>query len=259
MSFSADWLALRADADREARDTGLSGELAGLIEDLPSLRVLDLGAGTGANMAALSPVLSAEQHWVLVDSDAALLEQVEPPLGITVTRRSCDLAEDLAPLFDPVPDLVTASAFFDLCGAAWITRLADAVADAGALFYTGLTYDGRENWTPAHPLDAQVLAAFHEDQRRDKGLGPALGPGATTALAEALGARGYEVLTASSDWELNSADHADLIAALAEGSAAAVRPALGDQAQTWCDARRTAATVLIGHQDLLAIPPGWET
>ena len=47
-----------------------------------------------------------------------------------------------------------------------------------------LTYDGREAWAPPHPLDAEVLPAFHRDQGRDKGLGgPALGPAAAETLA----------------------------------------------------------------------------
>ena len=253
--FSADWLALRAAADRRARDPGLARRLGEVFEGRARIRVLDIGAGTGANLRATAPLIGAAQHWVLVDNDPSLMGQVTAPERITFDTCVTDLAGNLEALFDPAPDLVTASAFFDLCGADWLDRFLALVAGSGAAFYTVLTYDGRETWTPAHPLDAEVLAAFHADQRRDKGLGPALGPDAPEALAAMLGAAGCEVQAAPSDWHLTQSGDAALIEALAAGSAAAVAPILGrDRAEDWADARRHAEAVLIGHQDLLALP-----
>ena len=255
MSFSADWLALRAAADRAARDPGLEVRLAALLADRPRpLRILDLGAGTGANLAHLAPRLPGPQGWLLADHDPALLARVAAPEGVAVETRAVDLAPGLGALLDPAPDLVTASAFFDLAGAAWADALVRAVAATGAVFYTVLSYDGREHWAPPHPADAEVLAAFHADQHRDKGLGPALGPDATAHLARAFRAAGYQVETAASDWHLSAPADTPLIRALAEGAAAATRPALGPTADDWLAARGGAERVTIGHQDLLAWP-----
>ncbi len=228
----------------------LQDHLAGIEKP----RVLDLGAGTGANLRALSPILPAEQHWLLIDSDPALLAETSPPSGGTLETRVYDLRGDLQPLFEPAPHLVTASAFFDLCGAEWIDRLVAATAAAGAAFHTVLIYDGRELWEPMHSFNAKVLAAFHRDQRRDKGLGPALGPDAASYLAERFALAGYRVESAASDWLLSSPADAPLIAALAEGAAEAVRSELGDCADTWLHAQRVAERVTIGHQDVLALP-----
>ena len=256
MSFSADWLALRADADRLARNAGLAADLAAWAEGREDLRVLDLGSGTGANLAALASLLPAAQHWVLADSDADLLGQVTPPEGIDVEQRVTDLGSGLGTLFQPAPDLVTASAFFDLCGAGFVDDLVARTGRAGAAFHTVLSYDGREDWSPPHPLDEAVLAAFHADQARDKGLGPALGPKATDYLARAFEAAGYRVTTGASDWQLSAVQDAALIAALARGSADAVAPVLGTEtAQAWHTARARAERIMIGHQDLLALPP----
>lgn len=257
MSFSADWLALRSDADRAARNPELAAELAELVDECTNLRVLDLGAGTGANMAATAPFLTAKQEWTLVDADAELLDLAVPDEGIAATRKVYDLAGNLAPLFDPAPDLVTASAFFDLCGEDWIGSLVEHAASANALVYAVLNYDGIEEWAPAHETDAAVLAAFHQDQRRDKGLGPAAGPDGAEILSQQLKAYGYSVLNGSSKWELSARSDGALIAALAEGSASAVRPRLGSTADTWLAARREAETVTIGHRDILAVPPRW--
>lgn len=254
--FSADWLALRAGADARARDPALLARLADHPGDGP-LRILDLGAGTGANLRALAPLIGAPQHWVLADGDAALLQRAAPAGGATLERRVVDLASGLEALFDPPPDLVTASALLDLCGAAWLNRLAGCAAACGAVLHAALSYDGREAWEPAHPLDSEVLAAFHADQRRDKGLGPALGPDAHGYLAERLRRRGYRVHAAPSDWRLALPADAALIRALADGTAAAVAHALGGaRAGRWRAARAEARGVLIGHRDLLALPPG---
>jgi SAM-dependent methyltransferase len=256
VSFSAEWLALRAEADIRARDPGLAARLSAHFDGRAHVRVLDLGSGTGAMMRAVAPLLGPDQRWLLVDSDPRLLAHAAPPPGVALDRVVADLAGELSPFFDPRPDLVTASAFFDLCAAAWIDRLVRHAAAAGAAVYAVLSYDGRESWAPPHSLDAAVLAAFHADQRRDKGLDAALGPDAAAHLADSLRRAGFEVGAAPSDWRLAPPADAALIRALARDSARAVAPALGRAAAgAWGRAREAAAAVTIGHTDILALPP----
>src|SRR3954469_4512049 len=47
--FSADWLALREPADTQARDVGLTAQLASLPPHRAPARFIDLACGTGAN------------------------------------------------------------------------------------------------------------------------------------------------------------------------------------------------------------------
>jgi len=254
--FAASWLALRREADRRARDPGLAATLAAHLSGRERLTILDLGAGSGANMALTAPLLHGPQHWQLVDNDPTLLAGATPPPGVTAEPVPHDLGAGTAPLLAPRPDLVTASAFFDLAGQPWVQDLAAALAAQRLPLYATLIYDGRERWEPAHPLDGAALSAFHTDQRRDKGLGPALGPDAADALAHALRSHGFEVASAGSDWRLEAPRDAALIEALAGMSAAAIAPELGAaEADAWGTARRRASTVMIGHRDLLALPP----
>ncbi|KMO37910.1 methyltransferase domain-containing protein [Methylobacterium aquaticum] len=274
--FSPDWLALREPADHAARDAGLVAALARVLP--PRLRAVDLGCGTGSNLRALAPHLGSAQDWVLVDHDPALLaaarlrltdwaERAEPageglilhrgPARIAVRFRALDLAADPAAALEEKPDLVTAAALFDLASDAWIATVARAVAQARAVFYTALTYDGEEDWTPPHPDDAAIHAAFLAHQAGDKGFGPAAGPGATDALANAFRAWGYAVESAASPWHLGP-DAEALLHQLAEGTAQAARETgqvAASDAAAWSALRQRPGTrAVIGHRDLLAVP-----
>ncbi|MFH6785209.1 methyltransferase domain-containing protein [Methylobacterium sp. MA0201] len=279
--FSPDWLALREPADHAARDPGLVAALGRALRDRASedpVRVVDLGCGAGSNLRALAAHLGPAQAWTLVDHDPALLAAARARLAawaervaedgdglvlhrggarIAVRFRALDLAADPAAAFDERPDLVTAAALFDLASEGWIAAAAGAVAGCGAVFYTALTYDGQESWTPAHPADAAIHAAFQAHQAGDKGFGPAAGPGATAILAEAFQHYGYAVETAASPWRLGLGE-AVLLRELAEGTARAAaetgRVAIAE-AEAWGALRQAPGTgAVIGHRDLLAVP-----
>lgn len=275
--FSASWLALREPADRRARSAALDQKVAAALAELPEPRIVDLGAGTGASLRALAPCLGPRQHWMLLDNDPALAEAARAELSagadaartdgrdllldlggktVRVSFAAVDLAAEPAAPLAFRPDLVTASAFFDLVSPDWLQRFASAMAHAGCAVHAALTCDGADAWHPPHPADAAVHAAFQRHQGRDKGFGLAAGPKAGAVLMAALQDKGYEVARADSPWRLGPDDRA-LIAALAEGTAAAVRET-GEMSEetlaAWEAARRSASACRIGHVDLFARP-----
>ena len=248
--FAAEWLALRAPADTAARDGALLHAAAAFAGDG---LISDIGGGSGATFRALAPLAPAAR-WRVLDADETLLSQL--PDDPKIEPVAVDLAVDPGAIFAKTPALVAASAFFDLASAEWIDDFAARLARSGAPLYAALTYDGRERWAPEPPHESEALAAFHADMRRDKGLGSALGPGAHRALATALARFGYQVSEAQSDWRLSRPRFASLIVALAQGGGDALSGALPDAAhREWLTGRIGASDVLIGHMDLLAIPP----
>ena len=275
--FSAAWLDLREPADRRARNPSLLALLADRFSHHDRIGIVDLGCGTGSNLRAIAPILSARQRWSLVDHNPALLavarerlaawsnafDNTAPDLALaregrslTVDFREADLASD-SNIVVPPADLITAAALFDLVSVAWIRAFVSAVAARRAVFYAALTYDGGESWSPPHPSDRAISAAFLVHQAGDKGFGPAAGPGATAALVEAFQAAGYRVRTAQSPWRLGRRDER-LIRDRAEGIAAAVRETgrlPPRDVNGWLAARVAAATSRVGHTDLLALPP----
>ena len=254
MGFSAAWLALREPADHAARDAALlraAAQAAG-----PQAVIVDLGCGTGSTIRAFAGHLAKGAVWRLVDNDPELLRHAAAAAPGGVTTHRVDL-RDLDDLPLDGASLVTASALLDLCSLDWVERLAQRLADHRLPLYAALSYDGVMHWTPPHSADAPVTSAFNRHQVGDKGFGPALGPGATDAMAAALERRGYVVHRADSPWQLGpdqSALHRELLAGIATAAAEAGEA----RAIAWGGTRSaTAETALchIGHTDLLALPP----
>jgi SAM-dependent methyltransferase len=274
--FDPAWLDLREPVDHRSRNEDLARALARHCGRRASISVLDLGCGTGSNLRATAPLLGAEQHWTLVDNDADLLEAAVARLGswatsaerngsrlllnkdgkrITVRFACADLARELDWVLEPGADLYTASALFDLVSDDFIVSLAAEVARRRAAFFTVLTYNGLQRWSPKHEADATLALAFRTHQTRDKGFGPAAGPIAPALLAAAFDEAGYAVSEGDSGWRLEAGDMA-LIEVLAAGFAAAVRETRlvpEDKVADWLAVPRTGA--LVGHTDTLAVPP----
>ncbi|WP_405406204.1 class I SAM-dependent methyltransferase [Paracoccus sp. Ld10] len=255
MGFSAEWLGLREPADMAARDAALLAQAAALAGANPV--VLDLGCGTGSTLRTLGSHLPDNARWHLVDNDPALLERAATEAPGRATVHQLDLRDlDSLPLEGVT--LVTASALLDLMPAEWIVALAARLADAGVPFYAALSYDGIMSWDPELPRDDDVTRAFNYHQRGDKGLGPALGPDAAVMAAQIFRDAGCTVHTAQSPWRVGP-DQAPLHRALVQGIAEAAADAGLSVATDWGRSRIAMAgdsRCLIGHHDMLALPPG---
>jgi len=307
--FSADWLALREPADSRARSAALVRQLADRFVESPNapgttrLRVLDLGCGTGANLRYLAPRLAPSlgggrcgmQDWTCVDRNLGLLAALPrrtadwaEGLGLSTAAwgdelhiqgpdldwRMRTLTLDLAAGAESLPlsagTLVVASALLDLVSGAWLASLLRACARAGSPLLLALTYDGRVAMTPAHPQDETVVALVNAHQRRDKGLGLALGPTAPARLADGAAGLGFSLQAAASDWSLAPSE-SGLQSALIEGwASAAQEQALGmhntksarllAEIRQWHEARLAqvaagGSRIRVGHQDALLFPP----
>lgn len=254
MGFSVEWLALREPADIAARDAALLAQAA--VAAGPDPVILDLGCGTGSTLRSLAPHLPDHTVWHLVDNDATLLERA----GANAPGRAHGHRIDLRDL-DELPlggvTLVTASALLDLMPANWIRALAKRLDRAGLPFYAALSYDGIMTWDPVLPKDADVTRAFNDHQRGDKGLGPALGPDAATVAAQIFRDAQFSVTDANSPWRIGP-DSVALHRVLVTGIAAAAAETGCSGAPDWGRARSGIAAdsqCLIGHRDMLALPP----
>jgi SAM-dependent methyltransferase len=271
-AFSADWLSLRESADTRARAEPLARLAGDRFQDVSELRVLDLGAGTGANVRYLAKLLPAHTQWLLVDNDQALLNRAAAEIGTagggavppSVETRAVDLARAFDSTADDIwadRDLVTASALLDLVSEQWLLALARRCRDTGASVLFALTYNGDLTCSPAEPEDEMVRELVNGHQRTDKGFGLALGPDAAESAAHAFDELGYEVWRQESDWELGP-DSAELQAQLIEGwveAAGIIAPEDAVLLDSW-KSRRLAhiadgrSRIIVGHEDLAGWP-----
>ncbi|MGX7827943.1 class I SAM-dependent methyltransferase [Actinokineospora sp. 24-640] len=253
MSFAPEWLALREDADAEAR-------AAALAEPLRTIRaplvIHDLGCGTGSMGRWLAGRLDGPRHWVLHDRDPRLLAIAATRLtgsGVTVETREGDLAA-LRPTDLAGASLVTASALLDLLTADEVGGLAAACAGLPVLLTLSVT--GQVEFDPPDPLDAEFSAAFNAHQRREVAGRGLLGPDAVPAATAAF-ERTHEVLTTPSPWRLGP-HRPELTRQWLTGWVAAAReqhPDLDAVAPAYLHRRLDDdPRVTVHHADLLAIP-----
>ncbi len=268
--FSVDWLALREPLDAAARSVSLGrAVLAALAQRRPPhavTDVIDLGAGSGANLRYVAPLIAGPQQWLLVDNDPQLLRAAErrlrsgnPPPRCAVRTLCLDLATQLERLPLRAGTLLTGAALLDLVSEAWLRDLIGRAAAAGALMWFALTYDGRIECQPPEAEDAEVRALVNLHQLGDKGFGAALGPGAGPKLQQLLTAQGYDFQRAASDWDIgpeHSALQNELVAGWCQ-AAIDTAPERAPMLRSWLQRRRAhiaaqRSELRIGHVDIVA-------
>ena len=158
-------------------------------------------------------------------------------------------------------NLLSASALIDLVSEVWLRRLVEACRHSGCAVLLALSYDGRLSFAPRHADDTLLRDRFNQHQRRDKSLGPALGPAAAAIAAGLFADAGYRVFEAASDWRLTSEDRpllppllAGWLDAVTEQDAAAGRSLAAWQRTRGGQIRCGGLAVTVGHRDLLALP-----
>jgi len=266
----AAWLALREHADAAARSMRLARLVASRLAGRDSIRILDLGTGTGSNIWYLANHLGGiRQQWLAIDHDPFLLDRVrenapsrlaERSDRVTIETRETDLGRlDFSDLVAD-RDLVTASALLDLVSDSWLQSLAEACHAVGAALLFAITYNGHSECSPAEPEDSRILELFNHHQHRDKGLGgPAAGPDAVASTVRAFREVGYHVETEATDWRLDPSD-GRLQRELIEGWAYAATetdPSAADTIADWRTRRlahveRGHSQIVVGHDDIAA-------
>jgi SAM-dependent methyltransferase len=217
------YLAAKRTVDDRALNRPVLDELRGLLPPGPP-RVLEIGAGLGTMVARLLEwqVLTGGEY-TLLDVDPRLLRDSrtwlcewahargvpaqELPDGVRLGTLRVRLVEaELGSYLEgggaEPADLLVANAFLDLVDVpSVLPGLLALLAPGGAYWFT-ITFDGDSAFQPDHPLDDDVLGAYHRtmDDRVRYGR-PAGDSRAGRHLIGHLRAAGAPALAAgSSDW-----------------------------------------------------------
>jgi SAM-dependent methyltransferase len=228
MTFDyARYLAAKTTVDDRALNRHVLAELRRLMP-AGAPRVLEVGAGLGTMVARLMDwgVVGAGEY-ILLDADRQLLEHSR--------RWLCDWAAARGLRSDPLPDglqvgdlrvrLVHAElgSYLEAAhGALADVLIANAVLDLvdvpailpgllrllvpGGVYWFTINYDGMSIFEPGHPLDDQVMRAYHRDMDERVRYGRPAGESRTgRRLFHHLRAAGAPALAAgSSDWVVSA-------------------------------------------------------
>jgi hypothetical protein len=230
------------------------------------LRLMEIATGLGSGTRFVSPRLTNQQHWTLVDHDPQLLNSIGPEMNRSLPGLEYQVVDhdlrNLDGLKAPSIDAVLTQALLDLASEEWLVSLADWLAAQQVPFLASLTVDGRVEWTPADPRDADVQRAFRVHQTFDRGFGASPGPKAAQRMQRLLVARGFDVCVEEADWSIPPED-VQMVEGMVDGIAwAASEAAEHADVSTalisdWYRDRKASLSTVglrVGHIDLLAIP-----
>ena len=264
-----DWLAARTSADTSARAATLSSLLPELIDYLSGtrgrhgvLKIIDLGAGTGANQRWLAPRLPFQQRWIHLDHDPVISRTLPLPLpnDTMIIDAGVETLGRLLASHSTDQHLVTCSALLDVLTMDQLDAVCRAVIDYQVPAFLSLTVTGTLSLTPVNSHDQLLQNAFNDHQKR----AGRPGPHAATLAVDALCAGGFTVRTQETTWQLTASSDAALVDQLLQErleAAVAHDPTLAAVASAWFELRRSqlaSGTLLIkvGHLDILALPGG---
>jgi SAM-dependent methyltransferase len=228
MAFVYDrYLAAKTTVDDRALNRPVLDELRRLMP-AGAPRVLEVGAGLGTMVARLMDwgVVGAGEY-ILLDTERELLDRSPQWLSGWAAARGlrCDLRPDGVQLGDlrvrlvhaelgeylaaghgAPADVLIANAVLDLVDVpAVLPGLLRLLVPGGAYWFT-INYDGETIFEPGHPLDNQVMQAYHRDMDERVRYGRPAGDSRTgRRLFRHLRAAGAPALAAgSSDWVVSA-------------------------------------------------------
>ncbi len=224
----ARYLAAKTSVDDRALNRHVVSELCRLMP-AGAPRVLEVGAGLGTMVARLLDwgVVGAGEY-VLLDADRRLLDcsrrwlrdwatargvrSTLLPDGLQVGDLRVRLVHaELGGYLDAVPgelaDVLIANAVLDLVDVPAVLPGLLRLLVSGGVYWFTINYDGETIFEPAHPLDDQIMRAYHRDMDERVRYGRRAGESRTGRhlLHHLRDARAPALAAGSSDWVVHPA------------------------------------------------------
>jgi len=290
IDLTPDWLAQRFRFDMASRSKQLERQFLQNLPSKTSLRLVDLGSGTGANFFYLANKIPHEQHWILVDHSKQLLAELpenfrrfascsdQNTLTTWLSRLHSgdirfevvegDFYQIASKLFDNTFDAITANAVFDLSSLGQFRQLIETIsasASCEAQLYFTLHLNRELKFRPNHPLDDAVRDAYHQHMARPQQFGNAMGADAAEQMKQVLITRSRKVEATASPWQIPQKQktffrhNLDFMRSALLGSESS--PALKEDFKAWFALRYQQLSekppldqleFFIGHEDILA-------
>jgi hypothetical protein len=226
----APWLEARYPYDARARNREIERIVRGELAGRPLLRLVDLGAGLGANVRYYAEIFDGDQEWHCLERDRGLCRLFKPRLkkwgacrgwsgretsqGLFFLKNGKKVAVRLLrssflPFPDELarlrPDLATANAVFDLLTTGEFLGLAAALSGRAIPLLATLNYASMR-FVPSSPADRRIVALYESHMTKPGSNGAAMGPGCARTMEGILKDAGYRVLKKESHWRISRQD-----------------------------------------------------
>jgi len=226
----AQWLELRIPYDTIARNPVIEAICQQYLKHYKCLRIVDLGAGTGANCRYYLSKFSQEQEWFLVEQNQELLEIAFTNLASWAVQNGYEAKSqhlklnlesqvhkitiqgivgsilDLEKLIDLKNfNLAVANAVFDLFSKQQFHTFLKYLHKYQLPLLTTINYTGM-NFIPQTDEDVDFIQYYDLHMKRPQDFGKGMGDECGTGIWETMQVMGMKGLQGESPWEIGSSD-----------------------------------------------------
>lgn len=230
LSSDPNWLSERYQFDATARCKKLEEIVFSHFHGREFIRVLDVGAGLGANIRYYGNFLACDQEWTLVEKDTSLARACLPELSrwaesngwdfkltpegleirqhykhilIHILTTSMFNLDSLVNL--PAVDLTTANAVFDLLSKEQLFTFVTQLSSYHIPIYATLNFTSML-FEPQSEEDLEYIHLYEQHMRRRQDFGFAMGPDCSDRMITLLENMGYAISFGKSIWIIRSED-----------------------------------------------------
>jgi hypothetical protein len=225
-----DWLEERYRLDAEARNKRVEHAVLEAFQRFPTLCVLDVGSGLGANARYYSRLFSSNQEWILVEKSKILslraisslrfwaeanewmTEELSEGLQIWLPEKEVRIKSINASFFhlSEIVDLsrinlVTANAVMDLISEDQFVTFAENLISYRIPLLATMNYESMY-FEPEEEEDVEFIALYERHMKRSQEFGSALGPDSTRQIIDFSVKRGFPVIHGQSTWKIEYGD-----------------------------------------------------
>ena len=226
------WLIDRFSKDKEFQSIDLKKKIGEKLKNKKSIRALDIGTGSGANLLHIPPFLPCEQHWILMDRDQEILKKI--PHDIQEIQKSLNLDFQIRgeKIYFPILkkkyvlsykvnvaeyhqadlsgfDLIVANAVFDLSSSCQFEKMVKKISEIKNLpvLYFSINLSGSNQI--ATPKDIQELSEkysriYSDHMCRQQIFGQAMGDQSAAIMKKVLNKETrYIKYEKESNWEIS--------------------------------------------------------
>lgn len=282
------WLSYRSACDAVARNKGIERKFLEFFNHKPTLDIVDVGAGTGANFRYYFDHIRQNQRWTFIEKNAQLIEEAKACIAHFAQQKGYHLEQKHSNLMHisagdkqasikiiqgclgdiehlvslPDADVVTANAVFDLISYEQFDALVRKLKKEYVCLLSTLNYY-ETSFLPFSDTDARFIRWYHMHMKRPQQFGIAMGPDCCEEMLDLLHQQGMIIEQEASQWHItrnNTAMHHFLLSFMEDAihklNLAACEKEAFDQ---WMDKRKKLCRerrleIYVDHNDIFAYP-----